>query len=149
MNLVIVQNKKGAAILESAILYPFIVLTTCCLLTMMISLYTMTITKAKCDLVVREAAGSMTKTVYCDEDTEDNSDYPITKSDNILGLHREITTQHTEIHGLIILTDFSINKTEVASYNLHDECRFIRNVDLVVDGLAVVGGLIQDDSKTQ
>jgi hypothetical protein len=143
------HNKKGAAILESAILYPFIVLTACCLLTMMISLYTMAITKAKCDLVVREAAGSLTKTVVCDEDTEENPDYPIKKSNKYLGLHTEITAQHTEIFELNHLEDYAIDKTEAASFNLHDECRFIRNVDLIVDGLAFVGGFIQDDSRMQ
>ncbi len=145
MNFNKVRTRKGGAIVESAIIYPIIILTASILITITVSLYTMVVIRVNCDLAVRDVAGEITGTIRNKENTNMEFTNNVYKEDGYLGLFSEVTINHTKTYGWDRLKPIEIIREERSKFALHDECRFIRNTNLMTEGILGLEGLIKDE----
>lgn len=143
MTISTIRNRKGGAIVESAIIYPIIILTASILITITISLYTMVVIRVNCDLAVRGAAGEITGTILNKEISTNDFKNNVYKEDGYFGLFPEIAIKHTKTYGWDQLKPIEIIREEKSKFALHDECRFIRNANLITEGLVGIERLIK------
>lgn len=140
-----IRESKGAAIVESAIIYPIIVLTASILIFIIVNLYTMVVIKVDCDLALRGASGEMTGTILAPIEERSNLMDRVYKVDQYFGLFSEIAINNSHGYSLNSLKKIKLSKEEDARFALHDECRFIRNANLISDGLVEAERFSNDD----
>lgn len=131
------RYKRGAVIVESAIIYPIIILTAGILVSITLSLYVMTEKRVNCDAALRAESGKITKTIVSFEAEKNVPMENAYKVEGSVGLYQEIAIAYEAEYGWSLLTAKRILKNEISYFTLHDECRFIRNADLISDGISL------------
>jgi len=116
------NNKKGAVIVEAAMVFPLVIITVITLIFMMIYFYSQLNERVDMHIMLRAESGSICENVYYDNKVNDS--FPIyMKSQQIY------SNSIVDVEGNLIMRKRD-KQIEARKY-LIDECKYVRMTDIL------------------